>query len=522
MKAPELINRLFNQLDNSFKILLLVVSIVSLTGFALALSSSVVQQVQHSELLDSAQHYTQELKSQLQSKEELLQQFADNEANNTFIEFGLAAKHLLEKDPSLLRLELRTDTGVLIAQRESANGKEMWGPSSRQQLPPAVLLNFLRATEQHKTYWAHSHAPSGQSAAELIIPSREKKTIWIARFNTAHWMPEHSGIAISPNIQVSLLEHAPENIDAQNTTSLNLGLSGTNTHLLFNYASTPAWQFNGVSLLLAVLGLSLCLLLVSYALDTRRYKSAREIIARQETALAKQNQLSTMAEISTTLAHELNQPLATIANYVATCEMLARTKGYDDPNLTQALSQARKEALRAGEVVQSIRNHLKRGQRVTTLINLETMVKSLQPVIGLLAKEHQSRINLELKTGLFAEVDAILLEQVIMNFCRNGFDAMLNTPTQRRELVIKTSEHKSSNGLMWARIDVKDHGHGISQTQSEKLFESFYSTKPQGMGIGLNLCRSVAESYGGRVRWKNNADQGATFSLLLPLAKPSA
>jgi signal transduction histidine kinase len=522
MKAHELIKRVFNQLDNSFKILLLVVSVVALTGFALALSSNVVQQAQHTELVDAAQHYTLELKNKLQTQEELFQQFADNEANNTFVDFGPVAKRLLEKDPSLLRLELRSTSGVLIAQRESTNDKEMWGPSSRQQLPPAVLLNFLRAIEQQKIYWAHSHAPNGQSAAEMIIPSHDQKTIWIARFDTDHWMPDHSGLVISPNIQVNLHEHPPEGIDAANATTQNLGLSGTNTHLLFSYASRPQWQFNGVSLLLAVLGLSLCLLLVSYALDTRRYRSAREIIARQETALAKQNQLSTMAEISTTLAHELNQPLATIANYVATCEMLAHTKGYEDPSFIQALGQARKEALRAGEVVQSIRNHLKRGERVTSKIELQSLVRSLQPVIGLLAKEHQSKVKLNLATELYVQIDAILLEQVIMNLCRNGFDAMLNTPIAMRELVIQTSRHASKNGLMWARIDIQDRGHGISETQSEKLFESFYSTKPQGMGIGLNLCRSVAESYGGRVRWQNNKDQGATFSLLLPLASQAA
>ena len=519
MKAPLFLKQLFNQLDNSFKIVLLVIFTVSLTGLALVLSSQFVQQVQHNELTEAAQLYTQELRIQLQTHEEHLQQFADNEANNTFVSFGQAAKRLIEKNPSFLRLELRTDSGLLVAQRESSNDSEMWAPNSRQQLPPAVLLNFLRAIEQQKIYWAHSHAPSGDSAAELIVPSRTTKYTWVIRIDTNYWEPERSGITLAPHIQVSLNEHAPENLDTKNSVATPLGLPGTHTHLVFTYTQTPAWQLNGVSLMLAVMGVCLCLLLISYALDTRRYKSAREIIAKQESALAFQNQLTTMAEISTTLAHELNQPLATIANYVATCEMYARSDTHTDPKLLEMLQQARQEALRAGEVVQSIRNYLKRGTRVTNTVELATLIKSLMPVVELVAKEHSAKVRTDLKSGVWVQIDTPLLEQVVMNLCRNGLDAMVQNKPHDRLLLISVDKHCASRGVEWARITITDQGHGITSEVGEKLFDSFYSTKPHGMGVGLNLCRSVAESYGGRIRWHNNPHRGASFTLLLPIVK---
>lgn len=295
-----------------------------------------------------------------------------------------------------------------------------------------------------------------------------------------------------------------------------LDLPGIHSNLVFNYINTSDLSLDSTSWTLAFLGVLLCFLLFRYALDIKKHRLAQQTIARQEMALVKQSQLSTMGEVSTALAHELNQPLATIANYVAACEMRMKSQGYDDPVLADALLSARKQAMRAGEVVQSIRNYFKRQPNVKTSVNIERLLTSLEPILMLTAKEHLCQLTLQSEADLCTRIDPALLEQVILNLCRNGAEAMTDVKPAEKKLKIHAYTHTSRNGSVWARIDVKDAGHGISQENAPNMFESFFTTKAEGMGIGLSLCRSVAESYGGRIRWANNSEGGATFSLFLP------
>jgi two-component system sensor histidine kinase DctS len=172
--------------------------------------------------------------------------------------------------------------------------------------------------------------------------------------------------------------------------------------------------------------------------------------------------------------------------------------------------------MRAGEVVQSIRSYLKRKPNVTKTVDVKEMLHELEPILLLSAKEHQTEMTIQSENNLCARIDPALLEQVVLNLSRNGLEAMVDVQASLRRLQIHAHTHTSRNGSVWLRIDVRDVGHGISDDSAQSLFESFFTTKSQGMGIGLSLSRSVAESYGGRIRWANNAEGGATFSLFLP------
>ena len=354
MKPQNFLNYFSDRLDNSAKVLVLVAVTVALTSLAIVLSASFVQERRMNELNASAQRYTSQIKAKLRDDEEKILSIASLDKANDFVTFSQRAKRLMEENPSYVRIELRDEAGMLIAQREASSSKEIWAPNSRQQLPPSVLLSFLRANEQQKVFWAHSYSPSGQSTPEMVVPARGHDVLWIVSVDTRQWLPANTGIDLSPNAHVSYSEQMPTALTNSLAIANPLDLPGINSHLVFTYVNGSGLTFDTTSWTLAVLGLVLCFLLVRYALDLKRHRLAQETISRQEMALVKQSQLSTMGEVSTALAHELNQPLATIANYVAACEMRMKSQGYEDPILADALLNARKQAMRAGEVVLSL------------------------------------------------------------------------------------------------------------------------------------------------------------------------
>lgn len=516
MKPQNLLFYLSDSLSNSAKLLVLVAGTVVLTSLAIVLSANFVQAQRMNELSASALRYTSAVKAKLRDEEEKILSIASLEKANDFVTFSQRAKRLMEQNPSYVRIELRDESGMLIAKREAASSKEIWAANSRQQLPPSVQLSFMRANEQQKVFWAHSYSPSGQSTPEMVVPARGHDVLWIVSVDTRHWLPEDTGIDISPNTVVSYSEQMPASLANSLSVADPLDLPGINAHLVFTYVNASGLTFDATSWTLAVLGVVLCFLLVRYGLDLKRHQLAQETIARQEMALLKQSQLSTMGEVSTALAHELNQPLATIANYVAACEMRMKSQGYKDPILADALLNARKQAMRAGEVVQSIRNYLKRRPNVMTKVDVKEMMEELKPILLLSAKEHQTKMAIQCEENLCARIDPALLEQVVLNLSLNGMEAMGGVDANLRRLNIRAYTHTSRNGSIWLRIDVQDAGHGVSDQDAQNVFESFFTTKTEGMGIGLSLCRSVAESYGGRIRWTNNQNRGATFSLYLP------
>lgn len=521
MTPPNFLKYFSDRLDSSAKVLVLVIVTAVLTVTAIMVSADFIHERRMNVLRDQAQAYTAALQARIKDEEDHLQSIAALEDANNFVGFGQRAKRLMEENPSYVNIELRDDAGTLIGRRAAPTNPEVEPSNLRQQLPPAVLLSFLRANEQQKVLWAHSYSALGKYSAEMIVPAKNNQSLWLIRIDTSYWASPKSGIPLDANIQVSTSEQQGINPNNALSISTPLDLPGTKSYLLFTYVAAANSSFDGMTVLTATLGLLLCVLLVHYAMDAKRHRDARETIARQEMVLVKQGQLSTLGEVSTALAHELNQPLATIANYVAACEMRVKSQGYDDPILEEALTNARKQAMRAGDVVQSIRNYLKRRPNVMTTVNADEILRELEPILMMTAKEHQTKLTIQAEKNLCARIDPALLEQVILNFCRNGMDAMLGVEDAQRTLEILAASHTSDDGRAWMKIEVKDVGHGVQEENAPRVFESFFTTKENGMGIGLSLCRSVAESYGGRIQWRNNPQGGATFSLLLPKVKPA-
>jgi two-component system sensor kinase FixL len=226
------------------------------------------------------------------------------------------------------------------------------------------------------------------------------------------------------------------------------------------------------------------------------------------------SRLTAMGEMASTLAHELNQPLSAIANLLTgSRRLIDRGREADQAKVRDAIDKAAAQALRAGDVIHRMRDFVRRGASQREPASLSKLVEEASALALIGEKERQVDVRLSLDPAadsVFA--DRVQIQQVLLNLIRNGIDAMEDQP--RRELVI--SSDLTEEGT--ARISVADSGSGIADDVLEKLFQPFMTTKPQGMGVGLSISRSIIEAHGGRIWAEANPRGGTIFRFTLPPA----
>jgi PAS domain S-box-containing protein len=252
---------------------------------------------------------------------------------------------------------------------------------------------------------------------------------------------------------------------------------------------------------------------VGTSTDIEDLKAAHEELHNTRAALAHMTRVMTMGELMASIAHEINQPLAGILTNASTC---MRMLSSDEPNLERALETVRRtirDANRASEVITRLRALFAKKDTATEPVDL---TEATREVIALCSSELQRKGTLlrsELASDLPVVVgDRIQLQQVILNLLTNASDAMLEVDDRPRELLVMTE--LDEDGLV--RETVRDSGVGFDPRDAEKLFTSFYTTKPQGMGIGLSVSRSIIQSHHGRIWAVMNEGPGATFSFAIP------
>mgnify|MGYP001339380658 CR=1 FL=1 len=261
------------------------------------------------------------------------------------------------------------------------------------------------------------------------------------------------------------------------------------------------------------------------ATDVTRRREAEAQHQQQADELQRTSRLVTMGEMASSLAHELNQPLTAINNYCMGLNArvrarLASDQPLDGPELLEMLGKTAAQADRAGKVIRRIREFVKRSEPERRPCDVSTIVADAVGLAEIDAQRHSVRINVELARDLpVLQADPILIEQVLLNLLKNAVDAMRNSV--RRELVLTVIRRSGQ-----IEFSVRDTGAGLSAEAREKLFEPFFTTKAEGMGIGLNICRSIIESHQGRLWVDDNALQtdgssGCTFRFTLPVSVAS-
>lgn len=235
--------------------------------------------------------------------------------------------------------------------------------------------------------------------------------------------------------------------------------------------------------------------------------------------LAHVARLSTMGELASSLAHELNQPLGTVVLYCDTCLRMLRSGAIDQAKLMPALDQVSQAAQRASEIIRHLRSFLRKDAEHRETAELNTLVRDAVKLVEADVRDKGGTIHLDLTTGLSpVTVDRVHIEQVLLNLIRNGIEAMDAAGAALRTVTIST--RRSTDQQLG--ICVHDTGPGLSAKDCGRAFEPFYTTKPSGMGMGLPISRSIIEAHAGRLWGEPGAQGGAMFCFTLPVTKGEA
>ncbi|PYT49385.1 MAG: hypothetical protein DMG44_10970 [Acidobacteria bacterium] len=246
--------------------------------------------------------------------------------------------------------------------------------------------------------------------------------------------------------------------------------------------------------------------------ESRERKRAEEASRQAQADLAHVSRVTTMGELTASLAHEVNQPIGAAVTNANTCiRWLAR----DTPNVEEARAAAMrsaKDGMRAAEIVSRIRLLFKKGTPQREFVDINEVVREM---IVLLRGE-ATRHNISVRTELAAELppvlgDRVQLQQVLMNLMLNGMDATKDVDGTR-ELAIKSQRAENEQVV----VTVSDTGVGLPAQQADQIFKAFFTTKPHGTGMGLSISRSIVESHGGRLWATDNSPRGASFHFALP------
>ena len=261
---------------------------------------------------------------------------------------------------------------------------------------------------------------------------------------------------------------------------------------------------------------------MSAVLDISEQRRVEELSRASQERLQATARLATVGEMASLLSHELNQPLAAISSYATGSMNLLRTHGHtpaDGPDamLQTAMQRIAEQAERAGRVIKSVHDFVRRRDQARESVSPQALLDAIEPLVRLQARKLGVQVHTRIEHGLRqVRCDRTMVEQVLLNLVRNGMQAMDHPGPHSRDLVIEIRRGPDGGRDAWVTLSVIDQGVGISEEVARQLFTPFFTTKPEGMGLGLSLCRTVVEQHGGALRYEPQLPQGTAFIFTLP------
>jgi len=252
------------------------------------------------------------------------------------------------------------------------------------------------------------------------------------------------------------------------------------------------------------------------AIDISERVEALASRTHQQEKLLFTSRMMSVGEMAATLAHELNQPLAAIINYLNGSLRLLDQADTPSPRIADALASARVQAEHAAAVISRVREFVRARAPRRDAHDMIAIVHTVVELLRLEAERLQLRIDLALAPDLpVIYADKVMIEQVLLNLVKNAIESMRDAPTARRALRIEGRRTLDDE----VEVRVLDRGSGLSPAQQEQVFSPFFTTKHDGLGIGLAICRSIIEYHEGRLFFEAREDGGSVFGFTLPLAQ---
>jgi len=253
--------------------------------------------------------------------------------------------------------------------------------------------------------------------------------------------------------------------------------------------------------------------LIGVAIDVTAQVKANLQLRLQREEMAHMSRVWSMGELTASLAHELNQPLSAIASNVAAGSRFLTQGSLEAKMFEELLADVAADARRASDIIHGIHDFVRKREGTRRLVNLNEIIREVLRLLHSDLLGRATSVETQLDPSLpSVDADPVQLQQVLLNLLMNSLEAMQSTPEDKRSVVISTTCEASST----VTVSLRDYGSGLPEEDMDKVFTHFYSTKPNGMGMGLTIVRSIIEEHGGKL-WAENVDGGARFSFRLPV-----
>jgi C4-dicarboxylate-specific signal transduction histidine kinase len=240
---------------------------------------------------------------------------------------------------------------------------------------------------------------------------------------------------------------------------------------------------------------------------------AEEALQKAQTELAHVSRLMTLGELTASISHEVNQPIAAIVTNGQVCLRLLALEMPRPDDLRTAVERIVRDANRASEVIQRIRALAKRSEPQMVSLDINDVIREAIPLVQREVFNHGASLRTELASALPPVLgDRVQLQQVVINLLINGVEAMTSITDRPREILVRSQQHEAGQ----VHVAVLDSGIGID-SETERLFSAFFTTKPSGMGMGLSISRSIIRAHGGRLWASPNPGHGAAFQFTVPI-----
>ena len=268
---------------------------------------------------------------------------------------------------------------------------------------------------------------------------------------------------------------------------------------------------------------------MSAFLDISEQRRVEELSRASQERLQATARLATVGEMASLLSHELNQPLAAISSYATGSINLLETSTPATPadaeqlqDVRMAMQQIARQAERAGKVIKSVHDFVRRRDQAREAVHAQQLLDAILPLVILQARKLGVRVHTTVEPGLPPTLcDRTMVEQVLLNLARNAMQAMDDPAIRTRVLDIRVRRTASNQHSGWVEFAFTDVGTGIAPEVAEKLFTPFFTTRAEGMGLGLSMCRTVIEQHGGFLGFAPHEPRGTVFTFTLPLIQPS-